>query len=197
MNYLQLVQQLASDSGTVPADGSSAGITTIVQLTGRKAKLARWIKDAWLAIQIAHPEWGWLWSEFTLSTQVDISKYAFSDCTDSHDSSAIMRFREFIIDRDPEHDSGLTVYDSSIGLSDQGALVWRDFDWFHRTFERGEMQSREAFLRHHRSEQAAALLPGAKLTNYVVTGDYRKSAQILGSPMTPSQSATTITTTSS
>ena len=175
MNFLQLAQKLASESGTLQ-DGV---ITTVTGQTGRKGKVCRWIADAWRAIQNAHQEWRWMESEFELALSASTRRYAYGTATDTLDSGAIDRFQRWIFNSDPESDSGITLYDSSTGLSDEGVLLFREWDHFYKSFMRGEQTEGKPnyFTVTPQNELAFHSIPDGN--DYVAIGRYQKSAQTL------------------
>ena len=178
MTYLELCQKLASESGTLK-DGDA--ITTVVGNTGRKARVCRWINDAWVAIQNAHSTWLWMESEFTITTVASQRRYAYTDAVDSIDSATVSRFGHWIYNSDVEMDSGVTLYDSSIGIADQGVLLFRPWQHFFDSFMRGTQTEQKPTHFTITPQGQIALHDTPDTTDYVVTGRYQKSAQNLTS----------------
>lgn len=63
MNFLELVQRLRSET-----KASGTTVTSVVSQAGEYARLVNWINDAWLDIQSAHTDWGWMRSDVTFPT---------------------------------------------------------------------------------------------------------------------------------
>ena len=63
MNFLQLVQRLRSET---KATGTT--VTSVLNQSGEYARLVNWINDAWLDIQSAHTDWGWMRTSVTFPT---------------------------------------------------------------------------------------------------------------------------------
>jgi|ERR1700741_421953 len=61
--FLQLVQRLRTET---KAAGTT--VTSVVNQTGEYARLVNWINDAWLDIQSAHTDWGWMRTSMTFPT---------------------------------------------------------------------------------------------------------------------------------
>lgn len=178
MNRLALAQKLASESGTVHSGAGTLPSATTGQ-TNRLRKMVEWIDDAWQQIQIAHNSWLWMQGEFSGNLVSGTQRYASSAFNDFATSAAISRFTNWIYRRDPAYDSGISLYDSSVGVSDERALQWVSWDDFYTAFTRG--------MQTNRKPRCFTVTPDKKLAfgdtpdgnNYVVRGRYRKSAQVL------------------
>ncbi|WP_395451195.1 hypothetical protein ACHMW7_16215 [Aminobacter sp. UC22_36] len=161
MNFLQLCQKVSSDSGTVD---DSATLSTVVGVTRRNKKIVRWVNDAWRQIQNAHSTWRWMQAEFYGPTIAHQQRHAYSGFNDFATSAAITRFADWIYSTD-DCDSGLSLYDPAIGVSDEGGLRFRQWDWFYKTQLRRHPERRKTNALHHRTgwEACFLLYPGCGL----------------------------------
>ncbi|GAA4108863.1 hypothetical protein ACFFTN_01455 [Aminobacter aganoensis] len=173
MNYLALCQRVASESGTV----SGVKPTTVVGQVDRLAKIVRWVDDAWRQIQNAHSTWLWMQAEFYGPTVASQQRYAYSAFNDLATASTITRFADWIYSSN-DVDSGITIYDPSIGVADEGALIFRDWEWFYRTQLRGTQSEGKPSM--------FAIAPDSKIVLswtpdkvYTIRGRYRKDTQVL------------------
>lgn len=130
--YLQLVQDLALESGTFPA----SSITTLVGATGRPAKLAGWVKKAWVNIQNQHQDWLWMRTEPAVATlTINTARYLGPG---SSPHFGLTRWGSWV--EDTADLMPVSLYDNSIGVSDEGVLeqieyeVWYD-KWGRNTHE--------------------------------------------------------------
>jgi hypothetical protein len=165
--YLELCQKVVSESGT--ADGTLP--STVAGQVGRLAKIVRWVKDAYTLIQNAHREWLWLQDTFEGPTIVGQRNY------DGNDMGVTERFRRFISTQDRLEDR-FTIYDPSIGVSDEGPLSFRPYNTFYASFMRGT-QTQAKPLYFTLSPDGKMLLHPIPDKVYTVRGLYRKSSQTL------------------
>lgn len=171
--YKELCNQVAADSGTF----SEGDIAAVTGQTGRKAKIVRWTNMAWRSIQNAHKAWRWMQSEFSLSTVIDQQRYAGTAATDSIASAAITRFSEW--DCRGLGEDRFKLYDSTIGLSDGGALQFIPWDEFYPLYVNTGADSAKPskFSIDPANKLCLASVPDS--ADYRVIGPYRKSAQAL------------------
>lgn len=130
MTFLELVQKLGQESGTV-ADFSNP--TTVSGVTGREAHLVGWVQDAWRDIQLARERWGWMVGEFETTLTIGTSRYAASDL-------GITRFDDWMFDPHDWRDSGLTLYEDK---ADEGALRFFNYHEFRQFRLRGSTEALE------------------------------------------------------
>ncbi len=177
MNFLALAQKLANESGTIQ-DGL---LTTVVGQTGRKGRICRYINDAWVAVQVAHQDWRWMQSEFLLTSVASQARYAATDAAivDTLTSAAIDRFRSWVYNPRPEEDSDITLYANSIGVNDEGALLFRDWDWFYKSMLRGTQDEGRPTHFSISPQNSLVFSRTPDSTDYRVKGRYLRSAQNL------------------
>lgn len=168
MNFLELCQRVANDSGTIPGDSSPS---TVVGQTGRLKTIVRWTNDAWRSIQNAHESWLWLRSDFSGPTVAAQREYTGVQL------GVASRFGEFIYDGSAT-ENRYSIYLTATGVSDQGQLRYRPYDDFFTLFMRGvQTNQRPAYF---------TITPAGKLALhpipddvYTVVGPYRKDVQDL------------------
>ena len=172
---LQLAQKVASEGGTVP--GTKPTDTT-TQTDPYLVKIIRWVDDAWVQVQNAHASWLWMQSEFYGNLTSGTQRYAYTSFNDLTSATTIDRFADWIINRDPYYDSGISLYETAVGVSDEGPISFRDWDEFYKTQLRGTVNTGKPSL--------FTVAPDQKLVfsytpddTYTVRGRYRKDVQRL------------------
>ncbi|MCA0276249.1 MAG: hypothetical protein LCH86_09605 [Proteobacteria bacterium] len=173
MDFLELCQRVASESGTI----NGVLPTTVTGQTGRLAKVVRWTNDAWRQIQNANASWRWMQAEFYGPTAAHQQRYAYSGFNDLVTSSAITRFADWIYSPDGV-DSGISLYDPSVGANDEGPLQFRDWEWFYRTQLRGAQNEGKPSM-FSVAPDGKLLLSWTPDKVYTIRGRYRKDVQTL------------------
>ncbi len=171
MTFLELVNQVASDSATF----TEGAFTTVVGVTGRQAKLVRWTNMAYRSIQNAHKGWLWMQSEFTGDTVAATQRYAGTDFDDVF-TGQITRFSEWVCRGYGEN--RFKIFDPDIGLSDIGRLVFVPWDDFYSKHVNTDAPDDKpaCFSIDPQNRLCLAAVPDDV---YTVRGLYRKSAQTL------------------
>ncbi|MEM7528837.1 MAG: hypothetical protein AAF416_14360 [Pseudomonadota bacterium] len=131
MTLLELLQRASDESGM----GGRAVFTTAQSLTGRQADIVNWVKRAWRRLQNEHDDWFWMRGEYSGSVASDTRRYASSALGDAGLTS---RFADWIFSPDERQPSGVTIYLTATGQTDERPLIWRDWDWFWRYRMTGE-----------------------------------------------------------
>lgn len=168
--FLELANRVASDSATA----DEGAISTVVGQIGRKAKIVRWTKEAWLQIQNAHRAWGWMQSEFTGSTVAGTARYAGADFNDAFDAVAIARFSQWNCRGAGEN--RIKLYEPAIGLAGAGPLRFEDWTTFYALrMNNGAASAKPAVFSI--DPQNRLVLSPTPDDAYTVIGPYRKSAQ--------------------
>lgn len=123
MNFLQLVQRLASESGA----GSPS---TVVGQTGNNLRLVNWTNAAWMDIQSAHQDWNWLRTSLTpFATVAGQTTYS--------PTAAPMSLTDFgMWDRD-----SFRVYETAAGIGSETFLTYRPYDIWRNTYLIGALRS--------------------------------------------------------
>lgn len=160
MNFLELVQQVASDSGT------ARNITTVAGATGRVGKIVGWTNRAWRAIQNAHGSWRWMEGEFEGDTVASQGAYSGSDF-------GATRFGTWLCTKTPE-EARFFSYDPD--ADHEGRLRFLDWTTFQTT-QRGTAEGRPAFFTITPDDRIRLSPIPDKV--YKIRGPYRKDVQNL------------------
>lgn len=126
--FLQICQDVARESGTIPNVGDPA---TAQGQTGRLLRLVNWVQDAWLDIQREQDAWRWLEKEFTASLIVNKRDYSAGDL------NIASRFADWKYS-DVEGTGLFTMYKTSEGQSTEQVLAFKEWDSFRRQFMLGQ-----------------------------------------------------------
>lgn len=168
--FLQLCSLLATRSGAI---GTAPAAVT--GQTGRQAKCVDWIMNAWELIQSDSTDWDWMQAEVS-AVALTINDMSYS----GSDLGIATRFAAFKGDRDV---NGIpyrpwTIYDNSIGQSDETALRQIPFERWRLSYDRGSHTAQRP--------QVYALAPDNTIrfgpkpdAAYRVRGEYRKTPQVL------------------
>lgn len=172
MNFLQLCQRVASDSGTVSGDAKPAAVAG---QTGRLGKIVRWTNDAWRDIQNARN--GWLWMQEEFENDVLLSGVSTYNAAAMGISA---RFADWMIEQSDPLKSGFSAYLTATGKDDETPLkfvTWRDFRF---------VRARGAAATNPGKPSEFTVMPDLSLrfypvpdAAYTVSGLYRKSVQEL------------------
>lgn len=165
--FLQLSQQVASESGTI----SGTQPSSVANQTGRLGKIVQWTKDAWISIQTSHSTWRWMRGEFEGPTIANQQRY------DGSDFGVTDRFADWICTFDQTEDR-FSMHDPDIGVSDEGRLVYLDWDTFYTTQLRGAQTAGKPYYFSIDPEGKLALSPKPDKA-YIVRGPYLKDVQEL------------------
>lgn len=169
MNYLQLCQMVASESGTISGDNTP---TTTVGQSGRLLKVVSWTSKSWVRLQNLFPDWLWMRDEFTGNLTQGNAKYTGA-------SFGLTRWGQWIT---APH--SMTLYDAALGVADEGEISFMPWDAYRRYFGRGlQVQNRPRFYSiSPKGELCFGSIPDKA---YVARGEYQKNAQVLGTTADP------------
>lgn len=163
--FLQLVQDLARESGTL---AGATSLTTLSGASNRANQLVYWTNRAWEDIQ-QQRNWNWMRGEFSSTLSIDTLRYTAA-------SFGLTRFRNWITDT--RFYQPLTIYDASIGQSDEGPLRFIPWDMWRDLYDRGSHDSNRPV--DYSVSPARELCFGPKPDKaYAVRGEYWKSQQSL------------------
>lgn len=133
MNYLALVQTVASESGVVPNAGppgsASAVPGSLASATGIVLKMTAWVNQAWRDIQVSRRDWAWRRREFDAEIFSGQSRFSASDLS-------VTRFAAWI-PRTQDGYSAFSIYKTTTGVSDEGALSFVPWEVFYVARTRG------------------------------------------------------------
>lgn len=166
--YLELVKDLARESGSM----DPAAVTTVVGLTGRPAKMAEWVSQAYITIQNNRRDWGWLVSEFSNALSIGTAAYTPA-------SFNLTRFSSWMGDRDWY--APLSIYDPATGLSDEHEIPQVSYEYWRSRYGRGDQT-----ITYWNRPTEWAVSPRNEIVfgpypdkAYVIRGQYQKGPQIL------------------
>lgn len=163
MNYLQICQDVVRESGTISGDTTPS--TTSGQ-SGRTLKVVNWVSKAWQEIQNLHDDWLWMRTEFTGTITQGAARYTAA-------SFNLTRWSRWITD---EH--VVTIYDTSIGVADEGEIRQITWETWRARYGRGAQVQRRP-VEYAISPQGEFCLGPFPDRGYMLRGEYQKSAQTL------------------
>lgn len=167
MNFLQLCQAVANDSGTVAGVPS---FTSVAGASGRVAQVVGWVRDAYIDIQNERNDW--LFMRRSFSAPLTIGKIEY-DQTDF----GLSNVAEWLPDLPAEGWANLTLYES--GLQAQEGELWQiPYQYFRQRYQRGTHDANKP------TEWAISPLNTMLIGNtpdkaYIVRGEYRATPQEL------------------
>lgn len=169
-DYLTLCQDMNGElrgDYTLPA--------AVTGQTGQLGQLVRWIRRAWVDIQLRHSNWRWMRVGFTLNTVADDDEYAYTDATDALTATTIARFSRWRVSED---DNPPTIYLQSAGVGTETYLTYIDWNSFKWLYRRGTQNS--GYPAHISVDPQNNLVLGPKPNGiYVVSGNFQRGAQVL------------------
>ncbi len=165
MNFLELCQEVAAESGTVAGVPS---FTTVAGATGRLADVVRWTRNAYRDIQNERTDWLWMRKVFTKS--LVINQTAYTDDAWALDVATWMP--------DTSDESSISIYDPALGVADEGAIrqiSWHDWrQRYARGFHDANRPTEWAI-----NPQGALVFGNKPDKAYTVVGEYRMNPQML------------------
>lgn len=167
MNFLQLCQAVASDSGTV---AGVPNFITVVGASGRVAQVVGWTRQAYIDLQNEREDWRWMRQTFSHALTIDQIAYTATDL-------GITDFGGWTPDVPGDDWRSLSIYAS--GEQEQESELWQiAYHTFRQRYQRGVHD-------HNRPTEWAIspqdeLLFGTKPdAAYIVTGEYRTAPETL------------------
>lgn len=165
--YLQLSQKVARDSGTVSGTAPSA----VTSQTGWLLKIVNWVADAWQDIQNAHDNWLWMMGEFSKTTTSGTARYTAAGWN-------ISPFADWIVDNPVTGEFTTSLYLTSTGVSDEGAIRLISFARWMSKYGRGT-QTNGRPTEYAISPALEFCLGPIPDNTYTVKGRYRKGNSVL------------------
>lgn len=160
--FLDLVQMVARESGTVPGNMPE----TVQSQIGRLSKIAFWVNLAWEKIQNHHAYWNWMHGEFTGVTSPGLSEY-------SPIQFGLTRFARWVNLPDT-----LTIYKQDLGKDDEQFIQPIGFTRFKRLYGIGNQENSRPACFTVTYDDMLSFGPTPD-DEYVVRGEYYKSIQQL------------------
>lgn len=165
MTFLELCQMAARESGTV----SGVSPSTTVSQSGRLAKIVSWVDQAWLRIQNHRDDWLWMRGEFSAETIAGTGAYTAA-------SWSLTDHARFVVDKDAIGYLPTTLYLTSSGVADEGAISHIDYPTFRSRYLRGA-QTDNRPIEYTISPAGQFLLGPVPDDLYTVRGEYFKTPQ--------------------
>lgn len=167
--FLELCQEVAEDSGTIPTIGDPS--TTVGQ-TGRLLRIVNWVKRAHNDVQRLERSWRWMEADFSGNVIAAQQAYAPAEM-------GISRFGHWIF-KDEAGGNTFTFYTTADGQAGEGTLDLLPWDEFRRDFMVGSNATetgKPAYLTVNPSNQLVLWpIPDATGT---LRGRYKKGLQTL------------------
>lgn len=179
MNYLQLCQKVARESGTV----SGVAPSTVVSQTGRLLKIVNWTDDAWKWVQNEHAAWRWMRKEFSKETTSGTKRYppaAWSLNDFGHWLTDEICLRGVSRDYYP-----VSLYLTATGVADEGPIRQIDYSLWRHRYGRGSQTNQRpvSYAISPLNEFCPGPTPDA---TYTINGEYYRDAQSMsGNTDTP------------
>jgi hypothetical protein len=127
VNYLELVQDLARQTGTV-----SGGVPSITSLSGtippRVEKMMTWVNDGWTSIQNERDCWLWMQKEFVSALIMGQARYQQGD----FDLTRVATWKGDNLFRMP-----FSIWDPDIGQADEGRIEEIGYEDWRDMYQRG------------------------------------------------------------
>lgn len=167
MNFLQLCQALARDSGTV---AGVPNITSVAGASGRVLQVVGWVRDAWIDIQNERPDWRWMVKTFAKPLVINQMAYTASGL-------GIGDFGAWLPDVPADGVRRMTIYETGL-QAQEGEIVQIPYPEWRARYLRGSHTANKPteWAISPQNELSLGTKPDKA---YIVTGEYRRSAQEL------------------
>jgi hypothetical protein len=167
MNFLQLAQRVARESGTIPGDSQPSSVTS---QTGRLQSLINWTNTAWEEIQSRDNSWLWMQSTFSGTTISGTGEYAA-------DALGITSRFSHWMPVDADGYVTFSIYPTADGAMYERPLRYVTYDQFYRNTQG---------IHENDLPQMFAITPAGNIilhptpdAEYTIRGRYMKSPQTL------------------
>jgi hypothetical protein len=173
MTFLELAQMTTQQTGTI--QGTLP--TTVTGQVNRLKQIVDFVREGYIDIQNAHRMWRWLQSEFVGETVAGTQRYMGTAFRDEGTGLPIDRFSQWGIKPDGG-DVGLSMYLTSAGQAEEGALRPFDWEYFSNTQLRGVQTpgKPQVYSVDNQGRLVVSPIPDGI---YTLRGRYRKSPQVL------------------
>ena len=177
MTFLELCQLVAEESGMV--DGTNP--TTVTGQVGILAKIVRITAEVWRKIQLARPNWKWMRAEFTSSALAAVAPPIVAKYTAVAlmGATLALRWGRWFEDDVLGGYYPMSIYDSSIGVSDESKLTQMSWTAFRDKYMRGSQTAGRPIEWAISPAGELCLGPNPSISTYIVKGEYWKSPQLL------------------
>lgn len=169
--FLGLCTNFTVLSGLIPT--APAAVTG---QTGQALKVVTWVKLAWELIQNSSSDWSWMKAEVS-SVALTISQMTYT-ATQLGVSSRFGEWRGERFTPPGRLHRPWTIWDNSIGQSDETELHEIDYDQWRLSYDRGTHDANRPIVYAFAPDQTVRFGPTPDKA-YRVRGEYRKSVQTL------------------
>lgn len=170
MTFLELCQEVAKDSGTVPGDSKPQ---SVLGNSGRLASIVAWTNEAYDRIQIESDHWRWLTTEFEAPLVSGSQRYTATSL------AITSRFSHWMPEKEGS-ESGFTIWNTDIGRSGEGSLCYLNWPEFRRAFLRGDAASNTGTPAYFAIDDSDRIVVHPTPSgNFKIAGSYYKSPQSL------------------
>lgn len=174
MTYLELLQTLASEGGVVPGAGPAGSETaqpaSLGAASGLVSKMGAWVRRAWTDIQVARDDWRWMRGEFSGALTSGTARYSATDL-------GVVRWHEWLPLAE-DGTSNLSIYKTSLGVSDEGMLAFEPFAIFYPRLRGSQPANGKPTVASIDRDGKLVFWPTPD-AGYTVRGIYRRSPQVL------------------
>lgn len=182
--FLELVQEVARKSG---ASGSVP--SSVVSQSGRNLKIVNFTADAYVTIQQYHRNWKWMRKRYTGTLVPGRANYPgayFSKYVNGAAAGTIDDFGRFAEDGVKRKYYPHTLYDSTIGVSDERLVRQIPYDLWVTRYFRGQQDTSKP-TEYAISDEGEICYGRKPDAAYVVNGEYWQSAiRLVNNTDTPS-----------
>lgn len=167
MNFLQLCQAVALDSGTV---AGVPNFTTVTGATGRVAQVVGWTRDAYIDIQNERDDWLWMRLPFSHALTIDQIEYDGADL-------GLDDLGFIIPDLPAERWRNLSIYESGL-QAQEGEISQIEYQLFRQRYQRGVHDANKP-MEWAWSPQETLLLGPKPDKAYIISGEYHSDPEEL------------------
>ena len=166
--FLQLVNDVERESGTVNITSRSTDVTA--PGSGRQEKIISHVKRAWELIQNSRTDWPWMQVETTKVLTIGQARY------DAITDFALTNFARW--DRPTPYLSPISIYDTPLGLRDEGDLDFRPYSEWKTAHGRGFEENGRPYEYSMDAQRRLCVGPPPDKA-YTIRGTYYRKPQIL------------------
>lgn len=160
MNFLELAQRLCQECGD-----STVNITTVASQTGKAKRMVDWLNSAWMDIQGAHRDWGWMRNSASFTTVNGQATYALGSGAGTAGVTTAS-FGSWIRD-------SFRIYPTATGTDAEVPLGYIDYDRWRDTYQIGSSRTTTSQPGQYTITPSKGIGLGPVPTaGYTVTADY-------------------------
>ena len=169
MDYLAIVQRFVQETNI-----ANTGPSTVINQKGEIAKGVNWVADSYTELQ-NKILWRWLRERFTINTTAGLDTYSYGAAKSEDTGVTISRFKKWRINDIRNQPRCYLASGSIQNATRLSYLRWEDFRDIYMTRQAVDGQPAHITI----DPQDNIVLGPAPDAEYVVIGEYHKSAQVL------------------